>query len=50
MNIERPAKLKRFLDYCLACDAIKSDHLFEAFINLDDRNQFLKVYNKALKL
>ena len=49
MNEERPVKLRRFLDYCLASEAIKSDNLFEAFLNLDDRNEFLKIYNKTLK-
>lgn len=49
IHLERPRQLNRFLMYALANETIKSDALFEVFLDAGDREEYVKAYNKVNK-
>ena len=47
---KRQIELSKFMSYCLASEMLKTDQLFDAFIDLRDHSDYKKVYSTQSKL
>jgi hypothetical protein len=48
-KLKRSGELSRFLNYCLSSETLKSDYMFERFIDTSDQQEYRKFYNKFLQ-